>query len=266
MSEDTFRRGVIGLIAIILATGVMSILTITGQVTFEQTEVFAGQEVYSIGDMAHLFIMPEDAEYEIEVHGPDGRLVANGLNFFVEKQGAYQVTAWITANNKTVERQTSFISEAEAGLPVQEEMPEPAPETVEESNGQSAAEPINVTAIELDEESNKENNENSNQSANTIDITANVSIIPAANVSTPKNATNTSLAAGVITLNETEQIKKNQTATVKTNETVDINTTKAPTRQLKKQEKSKVRNITVHFSGADIYEQEEIDEHGRRKT
>ena len=55
--------------------------------------IMPGNDTYYVGDMAHLFVFPSGAQYDIQVYDPDGNFVANGINFIVEKPGRYTVNA-----------------------------------------------------------------------------------------------------------------------------------------------------------------------------
>ncbi|MFC1753809.1 right-handed parallel beta-helix repeat-containing protein [Thermoproteota archaeon] len=57
-------------------------------------EVIAGKDVYIVGDMAHIFVLPPNIEYSIEVSGPQG-FTAVSEDFPVETAGEYTVNVMI---------------------------------------------------------------------------------------------------------------------------------------------------------------------------
>ncbi|MFO8015951.1 MAG: hypothetical protein R6U32_02515, partial [Candidatus Woesearchaeota archaeon] len=79
-----------------------------GYAVLDDAEIITGKDTYNVGDMAHLFVMPPEAEYEVEVYGPGGKLYASALNFPVEKPGNYSVKASIIHKNMTREVHSSF--------------------------------------------------------------------------------------------------------------------------------------------------------------
>src|SRR3989344_1873488 len=82
---------------------------LTGFAGMEGTAVFAGKEVYSVGDMAHIFVIPSDIANTVEVYGPDRNLIAISKDFPVEMPGNYTIKAVFDYGNKTVEVSSSFI-------------------------------------------------------------------------------------------------------------------------------------------------------------
>lgn len=73
----------------------------TAGAVLENAEIFAGKDAYKVGDMTHLYIVPANADYDIEVYDPDNELYANALNFPVEKTGTYNVRAVLSKGNET---------------------------------------------------------------------------------------------------------------------------------------------------------------------
>ncbi|MBD3313007.1 hypothetical protein GF345_01035, partial [Candidatus Woesearchaeota archaeon] len=82
--------------------------SITGFASLDHADVFAGRGTYAPGDMAHLFVVPSNADYSIEVYDPDGDLYAVSTDFPVEKIGTYTVNAVLTLENLSVDISTSF--------------------------------------------------------------------------------------------------------------------------------------------------------------
>ncbi|MBU0536744.1 MAG: right-handed parallel beta-helix repeat-containing protein, partial [Nanoarchaeota archaeon] len=67
----------------------------------DDIEVFAGKDEYHLGDMAHIFIIPDDMNYSIEIFDPEGDLIAISEDFPVEKIGNYTIKVSISDVNET---------------------------------------------------------------------------------------------------------------------------------------------------------------------
>ncbi|MBD3314089.1 hypothetical protein GF345_06615 [Candidatus Woesearchaeota archaeon] len=72
--------------------------------------IFPGKDIYEIGDLAHIFIVPSDADYSIEAYDPEGNIAAVSADFPVEKEGEYFVDAIVNVDNESIRINTSFNS------------------------------------------------------------------------------------------------------------------------------------------------------------
>ncbi|MCX6706751.1 MAG: hypothetical protein NT001_01265, partial [Candidatus Woesearchaeota archaeon] len=83
-------------------------LSPTGYAVLDAARVYADKETYTVGDMAHITVFPDDAGYSIEVYGPDDKLAAVSTDFPVEKLGEYRIEALITSGNETKKVSSTF--------------------------------------------------------------------------------------------------------------------------------------------------------------
>ncbi|MBU0535552.1 MAG: right-handed parallel beta-helix repeat-containing protein [Nanoarchaeota archaeon] len=95
--------------------------SITGLAVLDNAEVFAGKDTYTVGEMAHIFVMPADVDYDIEVYGPDNKLVAVSTDFPVERAGKYSIEVILNADGKTKKIKASFDVVVEAKQEIPEE-------------------------------------------------------------------------------------------------------------------------------------------------
>lgn len=96
-------------VAIILALGIMSYLRFTGYAVLSDADAFAGKDVYKVGEIVHLFIIPSDADYTtIRVYDPNGNLYSTSLDFPATRIGRYKVKVILMEGDEIKEIQTSF--------------------------------------------------------------------------------------------------------------------------------------------------------------
>ncbi|MFO8015613.1 MAG: hypothetical protein R6U32_00765, partial [Candidatus Woesearchaeota archaeon] len=96
-------------VMLVLAAAVINMSgVLTGFAVLEEADIMPGKDTYEQGEMAHLFIFPDSADYSIEVYDPRGKLYANSLNFPVERPGIYEVRATLSSGNSTEEVSTTF--------------------------------------------------------------------------------------------------------------------------------------------------------------
>src|SRR3989344_1570566 len=98
------------ILAILFCAGIILVARsgIHGYASLSEAEVFAGKPFYEVGETAHLFVLPTEAKHTIEVYDPDNNIVAQELNFVIEKAGTYDVRITLMLENETGEMRTSF--------------------------------------------------------------------------------------------------------------------------------------------------------------
>ncbi len=95
-------------VAALIIVAVLNSPSMTGSAVLENAEVFPGKSSYEKGEMAHLFVVPASADYDLEVYGPDKKLYATSTDFPVEKAGNYTAYAVLRLKNITANVSTGF--------------------------------------------------------------------------------------------------------------------------------------------------------------
>lgn len=81
---------------------------ITGFASLENADVYAGKDVYNVGDMVHIFVVPGDAERTVEVYDSNNNLIAVSEDFPAEKPGTYTIKAHLNFGNLTKDVTAAF--------------------------------------------------------------------------------------------------------------------------------------------------------------
>ncbi|MBD3313405.1 hypothetical protein GF345_03100, partial [Candidatus Woesearchaeota archaeon] len=119
---------------------------ITGLASSDDVHVFAGKDEYHLGDTVHLFILPENITYDIEVYSPDGSMISSSKDFPVEELGNYTVKILVNGTNKTFEINTSIlVSSLESNITLTSPLDnETANITINDSEAPAADTPTNI--------------------------------------------------------------------------------------------------------------------------
>ncbi|MBU0536048.1 MAG: right-handed parallel beta-helix repeat-containing protein, partial [Nanoarchaeota archaeon] len=113
----------------------MKIPVQAGSMALDEAQVFTGKDAYSVGEMAHIFVVPSEAEYNIEVYDPDNNLAAISTDLPVEKTGIYSVNAVLSLNDELKEVSTTFKGVVEADNESDENISLPYdPDEINDSN------------------------------------------------------------------------------------------------------------------------------------
>ncbi|PIN86200.1 hypothetical protein COV19_05320, partial [Candidatus Woesearchaeota archaeon CG10_big_fil_rev_8_21_14_0_10_44_13] len=106
------RSNGLALVAVLLfvmfCAGLFIDARLTGFAVLDDAGISAEKGTYDVGDIVSLSIAPSDADYDIGVYDPEGKLYANALNFPVEDVGTYTVKARLVSGDETKEVSTSF--------------------------------------------------------------------------------------------------------------------------------------------------------------
>ncbi|MFC1755123.1 LamG-like jellyroll fold domain-containing protein, partial [Thermoproteota archaeon] len=93
----------LSIVIILMLVGIMMLTTFnqfTGYSILDNAEVFSGKRFYHPGDMAHIFIIPSNVYFSLEVyHGSE--IITKEANFVLDNLGNYTIKAILTAHNET---------------------------------------------------------------------------------------------------------------------------------------------------------------------
>ncbi|HLC47046.1 MAG TPA: hypothetical protein VJI75_04905, partial [Candidatus Nanoarchaeia archaeon] len=243
------------ILAILFCAGIILVARsgIHGYASLSEAEVFAGKPFYEVGETAHLFVLPTEAKHTIEVYDPDNNIVAQELNFVIEKAGTYDVRITLMLENETGEMRTSFEAVVPAVVPESQNVTQRLENASSES--QSAQEMLNFTITPPDTGENitaaaenlsdigAGNTPNISETLNlsgTLNLTADLNLT---GILDNTNLTNTSINSSLI-INKTLLL----------NETL-LNLTAPPISIQNRY----IKNITVKFIASDMNEKEEKD-------